>query len=333
MNPDSFTHPGPPPEIIPPQNIPEPTHDSVLNTEKALPTVMHIEPQSALVAVYAGLSPDADLIEAWLRGRALLTIKRYGEVWREFVRVTGIHSLSEITLKHLNVYQGAIEHFKPATRRTHLAALRSLLRYAVEAGKIHQSVLLGVRVGGEKRDLTKRYLTQDQVRAMIACGGSPRNKLIIKTLYLAGLRVAEFCSLKWSSIAAQKGGANLVVQGKGGVYRSIQIPETLWQEISHYKDELTRAEEGNPSPDGKMFPLSTNMVWKIVSRAAASAGIGAKVSPHWLRHAHASHAIENGADLQLIRGTLGHRSIATTSAYLHSRPGVSSSAFLAELVG
>jgi hypothetical protein len=52
------------------------------------------------------------------------------------------------------------------------------------------------------------------------------------------------------------------------------------------------------------------------------------VSPHWLRHAHASHALDHGAPLSLVRDTLGHASISTTSAYLHARPGDSSARFL-----
>jgi integrase/recombinase XerD len=54
--------------------------------------------------------------------------------------------------------------------------------------------------------------------------------------------------------------------------------------------------------------------------AAARAGIEAPVSPHWLRHAHASHAIDRGATLPEVQSTLGHGNIATTSGYLHARP-------------
>jgi hypothetical protein len=51
------------------------------------------------------------------------------------------------------------------------------------------------------------------------------------------------------------------------------------------------------------------------------------VSPHWLRHAHASHALDHGAPIHLVQATLGHSSVATTSSYLHARPGDSSARF------
>jgi integrase/recombinase XerD len=62
----------------------------------------------------------------------------------------------------------------------------------------------------------------------------------------------------------------------------------------------------------------------MVKRTAKAAGINTDVSPHWLRHAHGSHAIERGASLPEVQATLGHGNISTTSGYLHARPDSSS---------
>jgi integrase/recombinase XerD len=62
----------------------------------------------------------------------------------------------------------------------------------------------------------------------------------------------------------------------------------------------------------------------MVKRIAKAAGINEAVSPHWLRHAHGSHAIERGASLPEVQATLGHGNISTTSGYLHARPDSSS---------
>jgi integrase/recombinase XerD len=70
--------------------------------------------------------------------------------------------------------------------------------------------------------------------------------------------------------------------------------------------------------------LTERNVNAMVKRAAAKAGINAAVSPHWLRHAHGSHAIDRGASLPEVQSTLGHGNIATTSGYLHARPDTSS---------
>ena len=70
--------------------------------------------------------------------------------------------------------------------------------------------------------------------------------------------------------------------------------------------------------------LRERAVLGTVKRAAKAAGIEAPVSLHWLRHAHASHAIDRGAALPEVQATLGHGNIATTSGYLHARPETSS---------
>ena len=89
-------------------------------------------------------------------------------------------------------------------------------------------------------------------------------------------------------------------------------------------------------PNAPVFPsrkkgghLNPASAWRIVKKAAAQAGIDGNVSPHWLRHAHASHALERGAPVALVRDTLGHSSVSTTNGYLHARPNDSSARYLA----
>ena len=74
--------------------------------------------------------------------------------------------------------------------------------------------------------------------------------------------------------------------------------------------------------------LDESQVWRIVRKAAKRAGIEKKVSCHWLRHAHASHALDRGAPIHLVQATLGHSSISTTGKYLHARPTDSSGSYL-----
>ena len=62
----------------------------------------------------------------------------------------------------------------------------------------------------------------------------------------------------------------------------------------------------------------------MVKRTAAKAGVNQAISPHWLRHAHGSHAIDRGASVPEVQATRGHNNISTTSGYLHARPDSSS---------
>jgi site-specific recombinase XerD len=75
-------------------------------------------------------------------------------------------------------------------------------------------------------------------------------------------------------------------------------------------------------------PLTERAVNFIVKAAAERAGVNPAASIHWLRHAHASHAIDNGAPITLVSATLGHADLKTTSVYAHARPGESSGRYL-----
>jgi integrase/recombinase XerD len=147
-------------------------------------------------------------------------------------------------------------------------------------------------------------------------------------LYASGVRVSEACGLCWRDVQASGAGAQVTVFGKGGKTRAIQLPPSVAQVLTKL-----RGQAGEDVPvfrsrkhAAALRPLA---VLRIVRQAARRAGIDAAVSPHWLRHAHASHALDRGAPIHLVQATLGHASITTTGRYLHARPADSSGRFLA----
>ena len=81
---------------------------------------------------------------------------------------------------------------------------------------------------------------------------------------------------------------------------------------------MLREMRGDAPASARVFPISQRRI------AAKRAGINTAVSAHWLRHGHASHAIDRGATLAEVQTTLGHANVATTSGYLHARPNTSS---------
>jgi integrase/recombinase XerD len=124
------------------------------------------------------------------------------------------------------------------------------------------------------------------------------------------------------------GGIFVTVHGKGDKTRTVRI--------SAKTANLVRALRGDAPPSAFVFPgrarngsTSAVQAWRIVRAAAKRAGIEKHVSPHFLRHSHASHALERGAKVTCVRDTLGHSSIAVTDRYAHARPGESSGDVLA----
>jgi len=195
---------------------------------------------------------------------------------------------------------------------------------------VRYNVAAAVRLPKAKDDRNERILTEAQVQALIAAAPEGRDRLICELLYLVGVRAEELVRLTWSDLSAADGngkaGAVLTIFGKGGKTRHVRLsPQTHSMLMSWHMQQL--ATVGSPIFINRSGgALSTVTVWRIVSSAARGAGI--KASPHWLRHSHATHAIDHGCDLRTLQQSLGHASIDTTQHYVHSRPKQSSGAFV-----
>ena len=129
--------------------------------------------------------------------------------------------------------------------------------------------------------------------------------------------------LTWDDLQLHDGGGKATVFGKGAKTRIVLIPESLWAELN----QLPRTGKVVfVSRTGK--PLERTRVHKIVKQCAERAGVSEKVSSHWLRHSHASHAIEGGCNLRLLQQSLGHSKLETTERYLHISPDQGSSQYI-----
>ena len=154
-----------------------------------------------------------------------------------------------------------------------------------------------------------------------------RNAVLLRLLYGAGLRISEACGLAWRDLAARDDGGQVSVFGKGGKTRVVLLPVGLWAPLAALRGDAGADEPVFRSQRrGRMDPSA---VHRVIKAAAARAGLGPAVSAHWLRHAHASHALDRGAPIHLVQATLGHASVATTGRYLHARPNDSSARYLA----
>jgi integrase/recombinase XerD len=162
---------------------------------------------------------------------------------------------------------------------------------------------------------------------MIELEPDERNRVLLSVLYAAGLRVSEACGLRWRNLQARGNAGQILIHGKGGRTRAVFLPPGVWGQLAPLKGTAGLDAPVLASRSGKL--LERSRVTRIVREASQRAGIAANVSTHWLRHAHASHALDRGAPIHLVQATLGHRSVATTSRYLHARPGESSAAYVA----
>ncbi len=148
-----------------------------------------------------------------------------------------------------------------------------------------------------------------------------RMQALIEVLYATGLRVSELISLP-ASVAARDD-RFFVVRGKGGKERMVPLSRKAREAMRLWLAER----KGDPAQaDSRwLFPAASQSGWlprQVFARdlkgLAARAGISsARISPHVLRHAFASHLLQNGADLRAVQQLLGHSDISTTQIYTH----------------
>jgi integrase/recombinase XerD len=144
---------------------------------------------------------------------------------------------------------------------------------------------------------------------------SGRLYLLLELLYATGMRVSELVELKRAAVMRDAG--FLTVRGKGGKERIVPLTDRARDAVKAYLGKL--------EPGAWLFPAggeSGHLTRQVFARElkgiAARAGISpARVSPHVLRHAFASHLLAGGADLRVVQTLLGHSDISTTQIYTH----------------
>jgi integrase/recombinase XerD len=270
---------------------------------------------------------DQHLVDLWLHGRSIHTQRAYRADVDRFLHFVA-RPLTTVTLGDVQAFADSLEGLAPSSRARTLAAIKSLLSFGQRTGYLPLNVGAAVKLPARKDTLAERILTEPDVHRLLALEPSRRNQVLLRLLYIAGLRVSEIAELKWRDLQPRTDGGQVTVFGKGGKTRVVLLPNAIWR-------ELLRFRQGAPA-DGPLFPsrrggghLHPSAVERIVWKAAQRAGLEGKVSPHWLRHSHATHALERGAPIHLVQATLGHASVATTGRYLHARPTDSSSRYLA----
>jgi len=269
---------------------------------------------------------DAELVASWLasltsahtRRNFELTASRFREALTADLRTATVEDVREAVA---NITAG----LSNATARQYLLRVKSLLSYAHKLGysPFNAGVTIKVRPDQSGAGLAKRIISEVEVGLLIREANSTRDEVLSKTLYAGGLRVSELVALSWADVIERDTRIQLSITGKGGRIRQVLLPETVATAILALRSDAGANDPVFASRKGGR--LSERAVNYMLKRAAERAGITGAISPHWLRHAHGSHALDRGATLAEVQTTLGHANVATTSGYLHARPDTSSS--------
>ena len=239
--------------------------------------------------------------------------------------------LQALTLQDALLYLAWLKtrYGSPHSIKLHVNVAKALCSFGVKLNYLRTNVFAPVKTDVAPEVTHKRILTEEQVLKLIDAPRRQRDKLLLRLVYAAGLRVSEVCGLVWGDLLLN--GVLHIRQGKGQKERFVTLSDGMVERLT--------AHRGDAADNDPLFPsqmetkngrhLYPSMVHRIVKSAAVAAGLSGDASAHWLRHSHASHSLDRGATLVTVRDTLGHSSIATTNKYLHSKRQDSSALHLA----
>lgn len=295
------------------------------------------EPVTAMVVAPAGdrsgVVNDAGLVNLWLEGkRSPHTRRAYARDVAGFLDAlaAGGRSLRTATVADASGFVNRLEG-APASRARTASAVKSLLTFGQRTGFLGFNVGSVIDVPRVPNDLAERILEETEVKSLLTAAGRKRDGLMVRFLYASGARVSEACALRWEHIHVVGKGRHMVsfvtLHGKGEKTRHVAISAKVTADLLKLR--------GAATPDAFVFatasggPVHPANVAKFVTSCAVRAGIARAVSPHWLRHAHASHALDRGAPVSLVQASLGHASLATTGRYTHAKPSDGAGLYLA----
>ncbi|HYD44353.1 MAG TPA: tyrosine recombinase [Phenylobacterium sp.] len=216
----------------------------------------------------------------------------------------------------------------PATAARRRAAIRQLYRFVLGEGWRPDDPSRRVEAPRQGRPLPK-VLSREEVERLIAAAGAKdggeglRLACMIELIYAGGLRVSELTSLPLAAVSRDP--AYLIVKGKGGKERLAPLNDAARAAIRAWLEVrpkfLAKGDAANPwlfPSHGASRRLTPRRFAQLLDAAAVAAGVDpAKVSPHVLRHAFATHLLDGGADLRVVQTLLGHADISTTQIYTH----------------
>ncbi|MGQ1799163.1 tyrosine-type recombinase/integrase [Kocuria oceani] len=273
-----------------------------------------------------------ELLGAWLASygspHTRAAYRRDVRIFLGYLETTGLDLLA-VRRPHLDVFARTRQATgdAPATLNRRLAAVSALYAYAVDDGVLTGNPAARVRRAAVDADhSTTAALTRREAEDLLGAARehSPRAHALVDLLLSTGVRISEALDARLSALSADR----LVITRKGGKTAVIPLPEHTVEALRGMAGttgtELARGDEAT----GWLFATASGRSWartdaaKLLTRLAQKAGIVKRVSPHVLRHTHATLALELGVPLHHLQDSLGHIDPRTTRRYDHTRSRV-----------
>ena len=214
--------------------------------------------------------------------------------------------------------------FSSKTVSRNISSLKSFFKYLISVEHIKINPMLNIDAPKSGLFLPTTLTVEETQQILDAPNElrpiEMRDKAMLYTLYATGMRISELISLNMHNVDLTRGSVQVI--GKGGKERLIPLTNDAISMIKKYltnaRDNLSKGKDHNNifvSTHGKQ--ISRHSFWHRIKAYLKKVDVKKEVHPHTLRHAFATHMLNNGADLRSVQLLLGHSDLATTQIYTH----------------
>src|SRR5579883_2966659 len=209
-------------------------------------------------------SPDIELVQLWLSLKTSSHTRRaYAfEAGRFLIAIR--KPLPQVTLTDLQCWVESLGQgsSKPATQNRAITAVKSLLSFGHETGYLPFNVGAAVKLRPNRDGLAQRILDESQIVKLIEGAPEGRDRVLLKLLYVSGVRVSEICGLKWCDAQARQDSGQITVFGKGGKTRTVLLKPKVWEQLLSLKGNARAVDPIFASRKGG-GPLDVSQVRRI----------------------------------------------------------------------
>lgn len=261
------------------------------------------------------------------------TLKSYNTDLNQFrVFLSGQYGVDDATqADHVMVRSWLINMIEAGissrTVKRKISCLKSFYKYLLKEGKISQNPMLRV-ISPKTGKVLPEFVKENDMDRLLQefpfedTFEGIRNKTIILTFYLTGIRISELINIKTDDLDMD--GQQIKILGKRNKERLVPMPEILKTSFKAYLAK--RASHSSKSPSDISFLFLTNrgkqtyqkLVYRIINKYLSYVSTNSKKSPHTLRHSFATIMLNNGAELNAIKEILGHSNLSATQIYTHN---------------
>lgn len=240
------------------------------------------------------------------------SIKTYKSHLLYFLRLSAKYQPEDVTQKQLEDFVIWLVEKKKVGVSCQKAMISTIVKFYKET--FQRTINLKHLYPQRSVNKLPKFLTKMEVKKILDCTTNIKHKAILTTIYSCGLRLSELLELKISDI---KTGQNILLirQSKGNKDRVVMLSSKLIELLREYYQIYNLKKYLFEGPENEKY--SQRSVQQIMKSSLKKSGVGSPASVHTLRHSYATHLLENGIDIRIIKELLGHNNIKTTEIYTH----------------